>query len=88
MIQYTSLSHYFCLNDLHNPCVIHICTGIVVRFRQNRYTVSEAARSVTVILDLIGGASADEFSISVIPSEQSPVSAQGNSVMCVLLCVD
>ena len=59
-----------------------------MRFRQSRQRVSEAAGSVTVDLELIRGRSANAFSISVIPTEQSPVSAEGNNVMCVLLCVD
>ena len=62
--------------------------GIAVRFRQSRQRVSEATGSVSVDLELVGGTSADGFSITVIPSEQSPVSAEGNNVMCVLLCVD
>ena len=60
----------------------------MVRFRQSRQRVSEAAGSVSVDLELIRGRSANEFSISVIPTEQSPVSAESNSIMCVLLCVD
>ena len=68
-------------------CVLH-SIGITVRFRRSQVTVSEAARFVSLDLDLVGGVSANPFSISIIPSEQSPVSAQGNSVMCVLLCVD
>ena len=60
----------------------------MVRFRQSRQRVSEAAGSVSVDLELIRGRSANEFSISVIPTEQSPVSAESNNIMCVLLCVD
>ena len=43
---------------------------------------------VRIELELDGGTSAIPFNVTVTPSEQSPVSAQGNSVMCVLLCVD
>ena len=59
-----------------------------MRFIQNQFTGSEALGFVPVDLELKGGTSANPFNITVIPSEQSPVSAQGNSVVCVLLCVD
>jgi len=59
-----------------------------VRFIQTEFTGSEAIGFVQVTLELIRGTSANPFSVTVTPSEQSPVSAQGNSVMCVLLCVD
>ena len=61
---------------------------IRVRFTQNKFTGSETAGFVRVDLELTRGRSASPFSVTVTPSEQSPVSAQGNSVMCVLLCVD
>ena len=60
----------------------------MVRFTQNRFTGSETTGTVDVNLELVGGASAIPFNVMVTPSEQSPVSAQGNSEMCVLLCVD
>lgn len=41
-----------------------------------------------VDLELLGGTSASAFDVTVTPSEQLPVSATGNNVMCVLLCVD
>ena len=41
-----------------------------------------------VDLELLGGASSSDFDVTVTPSEQSPVSATGNNVMYVLLCVD
>ena len=40
---------------------------------------------VQVFLELAGGTSASSFSVTATPSEQSPVSAEGNSVMCVPL---
>ena len=60
----------------------------MVRFRQDRFTGSEASGVVVVNLELTGGSSVNPFNVMVTPSQQSPVSAQGNSVMCVLLCVD
>ena len=35
---------------------------------------------VMINLELTGGTSANQFSITVTPSEQTPVSAQGNTV--------
>ena len=61
---------------------------IRVRFTQDQFTGSEATGFVLVNLELTRGTSARPFNVTVTPSEQSPVSAQSNSVMCVLLCVD
>ena len=35
---------------------------------------------------MVGGTSAYPFNVTVTPSEQSPVSAEGNSVMCMIMC--
>ena len=48
----------------------------------------ENTEFVDVELELVGGTSASPFDVTITPSEQSPVSAEGNNVMCVLLCVD
>ena len=68
-------------------------TGIIidsstirVRFTQRQYTGSEATGFVMVTLELDGGTSSNPFSVTVTPSEQSPVSAKGNSVMCMIMC--
>ena len=61
---------------------------IRLRFTQQRFHGSEAMGFVLVTLEMTRGISAIPFSVTVTPSEQSPVSARGNSVMCVLLCVD
>ena len=53
---------------------------IRVRFTQNRFTGLEATGFVLVNLELTGGTSASSFNVTVTPSEQSPVSAEGNSV--------
>ena len=63
-------------------------SGIKVDFMQNRFTGSEAARFVLVTVKLRNGTSAFPFNVLVTPSEQSPVSAEGNNIMCVLLCVE
>ena len=63
-------------------------TALTVTFTQTQFTGSEAERFVEVNVELDGGTSASEFDVTITPSEQSPVSAEGNNVMCVLLCVD
>ena len=40
---------------------------------------------VEVSLELTGGTSASPFSVTVTPSEQSPVSAEGN-IVCIIVC--
>ena len=37
-------------------------------------------------LELTGGTSDSPFNVTVTPSQQSPVSAEGNSVMCMIMC--
>ena len=59
-----------------------------MRFTKRQYTGSESSGFVHVIitLELIRGTSVNPFNVTVTPSEQSPVSAQGNSVMCMIMC--
>ena len=59
---------------------------IRVRFTRTQYTGSEATGFVMVTLELVGGISSKPFNVTVTPSEQSPVSAEGNSVMCMIMC--
>ena len=59
---------------------------IKVRFTQSQYTGPEATGFVMVILELVGGTSSNLFNVTVTPSEQSPVSAKGNSVMFMIMC--
>ena len=56
--------------------------GISVRFAQEQYTGSEAVGFMIVTLEIAGGISSNPFSVTVTPSEQSPVSAEGN-IVCV-----
>ena len=57
---------------------------IRVRFTQTQFIGSESIGFVMVDLELTRGTSASPFDVFVTPSEQSPVSAEGNNVMCVL----
>ena len=68
-------------------------TGIIidsstirVRFTHPQYTGSEVTGFVLVTLELVRGTSSNPFNVTVTPSEQSPVSAEGNSVMCMIMC--
>ena len=59
----------------------------MVRFTQDQYTGSEATGFVQVNLELIGGAFPDTFSVTVIVSEKSPVSAKGNCIAYITMYV-
>ena len=65
--------------------LIHVI-AIRVRFAQTQYTGSEATGVVMVTLELVGGTSNHSFNVTVTPSEQSPVSAEGNSILCMIVC--
>ena len=66
---------------------MHCITAVIrVRFTSNRFTGLESAEMLLVTLELIRGTSAIPFNVTVTPSEQSPVSAEGNSVMCMIMC--
>ena len=56
-------------------------------FEQTQYIGSESMGFVIVTLIVENGTFSNPFSVTVTPSEQSPVSAEGNSVMCIRLCV-
>ena len=66
--------------------VITDSSRIRVRFTQTQYTGMESMRSMLVTLELVGGVSSYPFYVTVTPSEQSEVSAEGNSVMCMIMC--
>ena len=61
-------------------------TVVRIRFTQEQYTGLEYTGAIIVYLELIGGTSSNSFSVTITPSEQSPVSAKGNSVMCMIMC--
>ena len=82
----TSLASLVYFNEVMWYFVHKLFVEIRVRFLQTQYTGSEAAGFVMVTLQLVGGVSSNPFNVTVIPSEQSPVSAEGNSVMCMIMC--
>ena len=57
-----------------------------VQFSQDRFIGSEASGFVMVNLELIGGSSASPFTVMVTPSQQSPVSAEGKLIVCIIVC--
>ena len=58
----------------------YVIVGIRVRFKNTTFTGSEVAGFVLITLEVVGGTSANPFTVSVTPSERSPVSAEGNIV--------
>ena len=55
----------------------HFFTVVRVQFSQISFTGTEASGFVLVSIVLDGGSSANLFSVTITPSEQSPVSAAG-----------
>lgn len=51
--------------------------GIMVLFSKNKFTGTEVLEFVLVYLELVGGTYTYPFNVTVIPYEQSPVSAKG-----------
>ena len=56
-------------------------------FKQHQFRGSEVTGFVIINLVLDGGTSSNPFNITVIPSELSPVSAEGDGVMCNFMCL-
>ena len=55
-------------------------------FEQNQFRGSEVTGFVIINLKLDGGISSYPFNVTVIPSELSPVSAEGDNMMCNFMC--
>ena len=58
-----------------------IDTGVNVRFTQDSFFGSETEGSMLLSLELVGGTVSIPFDVTITPSEQSPMSAEGNSVI-------
>ena len=71
-------------HQLSYSCTLFV--EIRVRFVANQYTGVETSGFVLVAVELVRGTSAYPFNVTVTPSEQSPVSAEGNSIMCINMC--
>ena len=59
---------------------VYTLPRITVRFSSNRYTGREDEEFIVVFLELSQGISAYPFNVTIIPSELSPVSAEGKAV--------
>ena len=66
-----------CVSLVLYLCLLILTTALRVEFSDTVYTGSEQSGFVRVTLVLRGGTSASDISVNVIPSDQSPVSAQG-----------
>ena len=67
---------------------VDVLLGLTVILTQNQYMGSEADGFIAVNLEVVGGTFVNPFSVSVTPSEHSPVSAEGNNVMSIIICVE
>ena len=65
-----------------NFCFLFLGKGFV-EFSRTSYSSSESAKNITVTLQLRGATSDKDININVIPSNWSPVSAEGKR--CVFL---
>ena len=54
----------------------------MVQFTQRMFTVSENEEYLIVNIQSVGGVAASPFNVTIVPSEQSPVSAQGVATLC------
>ena len=57
----------------------------MVEFTQSSFSGVENTGFLDVALQLTGGTSSTPFSVTVTPSEQTPVSAEGN-IVCIIMC--
>ena len=80
---YISVKHY----TSHRRILYYIVTvELQVQFTSTSFSGSESSGEILVTLELIGGRSSNPFNVTVTPSEQSPVSAKSNSIMCMIMC--
>ena len=54
---------------------------LTVEFASGQFTGSESSGFIEVIVRVTGGVSSSPITVTVIPSEQSPVSAMGEFVL-------
>ena len=52
---------------------------LTVEFASGQFTGSELSGSIEVVVRITGGTSNDPITVTVTPSEQSPISAMGKS---------
>ena len=66
------------------PCF----TGpLTIEFSESRFMSSESSASIVVTLNLGRGTSSSDITVTVVPSEQSPLSAEGKKCfLCQLPC--
>jgi len=67
--------------------VYSLHTGVSVRFTQDRFFGSETEGFMLVSLELVGGTVSIPFNVTITPSEQLPVSAEGNRVLSYMIII-
>jgi len=67
--------------------VYSLHTGVSVRFTQDNFFGSETEGFMLVSLELVGGTVSIPFNVTITPSEQLPVSAEGNSVLSFMIII-
>ena len=62
---------------------MYLFTDAYLRFTQDRFFGSETEGTILVSLELLGGSVSIPFDVAIAPSEQSPVSAEGDIVILI-----
>ena len=75
MVAIVIATHLFV--TLHYFTYLFICVVLVVEFSSGQFTGSESSGFIEVIVRVTGGISSTLITVTVTPSEQSPVSAMG-----------
>lgn len=65
------------MNAINTKLYIFYFAALTVQFSSPDYTNSELSGNILVTLLLEGGTSSSNITVTVVPSDQSPVSAEG-----------
>ena len=81
MIHHQLVTEYMYIVNCLHFCNFHLFTAeLTVQFSKPTFSGTEPTGVVTVTLLLGGGTSASDISVTVTPSDQSPVSARGKTM--------
>ena len=77
----------FSFFNLNNNCVYLLIGPLAIEFSQSTFVSSESSTNITVTLVLDGGTSSSDITITVILSEQSPLSAEGKKLFLIVTAI-
>ena len=76
-ISLSKLDHVYLLLYIISCPYIRTCVVLMVEFASGKFTGSESSRFIEVLVRVTGGLSSSPITVTVAPSEQSPLSAMG-----------